>query len=435
MSGRAAWEDAWERALPRISSLRTSLATNPIVSRVTRVGKLDSELLDQELVQLLEEPLKKAFALLNNNLRAQFQPELTLLIQLTLYKLSIWNQGASYGARLQDLRYTAPKNTSRQARAPSGLPRRLLLLHGAATLLIPYLHGKLRTYALSKAWPDAPSSDRRRKLWELLTSLESSYAAFSLANFVAFLWNGRYRTIADRLLKLELTPSSRASQRNVSYEFMNRQMVWHAFTEFLLFFLPLVNARAVRRRLSSAMTTVTDAFSINSRSGPTKRHRRGKYWSLPEDQCAICAENAAYNFNLADSSNALTSLAGGTASLTGASTSLTSAPTPDSNSEPPQFPINVPYAASCGDVYCYHCLAERLMRVAEEGGAAQGWECLRCGQGVHTGERWVAPIEDVSSGDSMSEYDFTSDMEATDLSGSLVSGGYSDELSSPEGNQ
>ena len=65
MSGRAAWEDAWERALPRISSLRTSLATNPIVSRVTRVGKLDSELLDQELVQLLEEPLKKAFALLN----------------------------------------------------------------------------------------------------------------------------------------------------------------------------------------------------------------------------------------------------------------------------------------------------------------------------------------------------------------------------------
>ena len=65
MSGRAAWEDAWERALPHIPSLRTSLATNPIVSRVTRVGKLDSELLDQELVQLLEEPLKKAFALLN----------------------------------------------------------------------------------------------------------------------------------------------------------------------------------------------------------------------------------------------------------------------------------------------------------------------------------------------------------------------------------
>ena len=65
MSGRAAWEDAWERAQPHISSLRTSLATNPIVSLVTRVGKLDSELLDQELVQLLEEPLKKAFALLN----------------------------------------------------------------------------------------------------------------------------------------------------------------------------------------------------------------------------------------------------------------------------------------------------------------------------------------------------------------------------------
>ncbi|KAL1747674.1 Pex12 amino terminal region-domain-containing protein [Schizophyllum fasciatum] len=417
MAGRTAWEDAWERALPRLSSIRETLSTNALVSRVTRVGKLDSELLDQELVQLLEEPLRKAFSLLNNNLRAQFQPELTLLIQLTLYKLSIWNQGASYGARLQDLRYHTPKSVNRQARAPSGLPKRLLLLHGAVTLLIPYLHGKLRTYALSKAWPDAPSSDRRRKLWELLTALESSYATFSLANFVAFLWNGRYRTIADRLCRMELTPSSRAGQRNVSYEFMNRQMVWHAFTEFLLFFLPLINARAVRRRLSSAMTTITDALTVSQRAGHTKRPRRGKYWSLPEGQCAICAENAAYNFNLADSSNALTSLTGASA--------------PDAG-EPPQFPVNVPYAASCRDVYCYHCLAERLMRVTDEGGAAQGWECLRCGESVRAGERWMAPIEDVSSGDSLSEYDFTSDMEATDLSGSLVSGTYSDDPSSPE---
>ncbi|TRM67666.1 Pex12 amino terminal region-domain-containing protein [Schizophyllum amplum] len=434
MSNRTAWEDAWERALPRISSLRDTLSRNPIVSRVTRVGKLDSELLDQELVQLLEEPLKKAFSLLNTNLRAQFQPELTLLIQLTLYKLSIWNQGASYGARLQDLRYSAPKATGSRARnvPASGLPRRLLLLHGVITLLLPYVHGKLRTYALSKAWPDAPSSDRRRKAWELLSSLESSYAALSLGNFVAFLWDGRYRTIADRLCKLELMPSSRVTQRNVSYEFMNRQMVWHAFTEFLLFFLPLVNARALRRRLSRTVTSVVDVFTstTGSRSGIARRQRRGKYWSLPQDQCAICAENAAYNFNLSDDSNALTA-------LTAAPSTATGPPAPDSGLDddaPPQFPINVPYAASCGDVYCYHCLAERLMRVTDEGSAAQGWDCLRCGEAVRTGERYVAPVEDVSSGDSLSEYEFTSDMDATDLSGSLASGGYSDDPSSPGDN-
>ena len=40
----------------------------------------------------------------------------------------------------------------------------------------------------------------------------------------------RYRAIADRLLKMRLGPLRRLARRDVSYEFMNRQMVWHAFT-------------------------------------------------------------------------------------------------------------------------------------------------------------------------------------------------------------
>lgn len=40
----------------------------------------------------------------------------------------------------------------------------------------------------------------------------------------------RYRTLTDRLLRLRLVPLQRSSSRSVSYEFMNRQMVWHAFT-------------------------------------------------------------------------------------------------------------------------------------------------------------------------------------------------------------
>ncbi len=40
----------------------------------------------------------------------------------------------------------------------------------------------------------------------------------------------RYRTLADRLLHMRLVPSRGQVKRDVSYEFMNRQMVWHAFT-------------------------------------------------------------------------------------------------------------------------------------------------------------------------------------------------------------
>lgn len=40
----------------------------------------------------------------------------------------------------------------------------------------------------------------------------------------------RYRTLTDRLLHINLFASRQSQRRDISYEFMNRQMVWHAFT-------------------------------------------------------------------------------------------------------------------------------------------------------------------------------------------------------------
>jgi peroxin-2 len=73
----------------------------------------------------------------------------------------------------------------------SGLPERILWAHGTATIIIPYLHSRIRIYALSRAWPDAPSSDIRRKAWSVLTRIESGYDMLSLASFVVFLCDGR----------------------------------------------------------------------------------------------------------------------------------------------------------------------------------------------------------------------------------------------------
>lgn len=121
----------------------------------------------------------------------------------------MWNTGASYGAKLQDLRYVVPSSPSNASLArsysdltsslsaisfqlpASGLPRLILLVHGTLSIILPYLHTRLRSHALSSAWPDAPAADRRRRMWDLLTSIESSYTFLSLANFIAFLWNGR----------------------------------------------------------------------------------------------------------------------------------------------------------------------------------------------------------------------------------------------------
>ncbi|KAL0577075.1 peroxisome assembly protein (Peroxin-2) [Marasmius crinis-equi] len=406
------WENVWNSVQPSLATARDYLraidAPNP---RVIRVGQLDSELLDQELVQLLQDPLTKSLATVNAVWARRLEPELTMLIQLVLYKFSIWNSGASYGAKLQGLRYIAPSRSQRSL-TPSGIPRRILLIHGTLTVLIPYLHTRIRSYGLSHAWPDAPSSDRRRKAWSFLGALESVHSAAGLLSFVAFLWNGHYRTIADRLLNMRLVPSRRLMQKDVSYEFMNRQMVWHAFTEFLLFLLPLINARKVQRRINRTTSSISSFFGSSHSSRPSHHEKRGKYWSLPEDQCAICAERASFNLNPADPTNVFTNF------------TQTVIPPAQADAEAPLHPINTPYVTSCGHIYCYHCIAERMMRVADDGEDEQGWECLRCTQPVTESNRYVP--ETMGSEWSGSDYEFSSDLDITDASLSGSIGSYSE---------
>ncbi|EPS93545.1 hypothetical protein FOMPIDRAFT_1039052 [Fomitopsis schrenkii] len=439
----SSWQQAWENAQPQLTRIRESLSASPGPSpRTIRVGQLDAELLDQELVQLLKDPLVKALSLVNSAWKSRFEPELVLLIQAVLYKLSFWNLGTSYGARLQGLKYIHAGSQSSRTTA-SGLSYRVLLAHGSLTVLLPYVHTRIRAHALSQAWPDAPSSDKRRKAWELLTRIESTHSLLGLFNFIAFLWDGRYRTTVDRLLQLRLIPARRLARREVSYEFMNRQMVWHAFTEFLLFLLPLINTRALRRRLINALSSIPSPAAllpgpIRSMAGLSvspdkaeKQIRRGKYWALAPEQCAICAENASTN--LSDPASALESRAAMPTYSTAAPTSsdastsaeLSASPSDDT---PPAYPIHNPYVTSCGHVYCYYCVSEQVMRAAEErtgvGAGGRQWECLRCAAGVGGAERLEARAEgpEYESGveDLESSPEFGSeDIDYSEMSGSV----------------
>ncbi|KAF7292349.1 hypothetical protein HMN09_01218900 [Mycena chlorophos] len=408
-----ALQSSWIAAQARLDEIRARRDTNAPSERTIRVGQLDAELLDQELVQLLQDPIVKA---LNS---PRWTPELLCLSRLC-------STSFRSGIRVQHMEPSCKICGTRSLEhqvfwlVPSGIPRRTLLVHAFLTVGIPYLHNRLRAHALSRAWPDAPSSDRRRKIWDALVSLESAHALAALLSFIAFLWDGRFRTLTDRLLKMRLTPSRRLIKRDVSYEFMNRQMVWHAFTEFLLFLLPLINARTVRRRLTRLKSALTPSF-LRDPDVKSRNATRGKYWSLPQDQCAICAENASFNLNLAEPANALTA--------------LTASTTTEEDGGPPLYPINTPYIASCGDVFCYSCIAERMMRAADSDDAeGRKWECLRCAQPVESADRLTVESMGTGTGSELSrspsgsDYEFSSSAgDITDLSSSMVSmGSYSE---------
>jgi peroxin-2 len=227
---------------------------------------------------------------------------------------------------------------------------------------------------------------------------------------------------------MSLVPTSSQVKREVSYEFMNRQMVWHAFTvrlpfsdyyplscfvqEFLLFLLPLINARSVQRRVTRLISQLTlPAILSNTSKGAPQSYLRkhGKYEALPADQCAICAENASYTLNLGYAADTLsvTSATEGALETT-------------RNDDVLPFPIYTPYIASCGHSYCYHCIAERMMRTADEG-PDSGWECLRCAESVKSADRFEVEESIPTHSDTMSDYEFSSDLDVTDMSGSASS--------------
>jgi hypothetical protein len=67
MARPAFWQQAWDLAEPRLTTIRSALegTTQGPEARNPRVGQLDSELLDQELLQLLREPIYKSLDILN----------------------------------------------------------------------------------------------------------------------------------------------------------------------------------------------------------------------------------------------------------------------------------------------------------------------------------------------------------------------------------
>lgn len=56
-------EDTWQRARPKLSAA-SKLVLRDVAPKIARVGQLDAELLDNELLQLLQDPLLKALSLI-----------------------------------------------------------------------------------------------------------------------------------------------------------------------------------------------------------------------------------------------------------------------------------------------------------------------------------------------------------------------------------
>lgn len=170
---------------------------------------------------------------------------------------------------------------------------------------------------------------------------------------------------------MRLMPPSAQASREVSFEYLNRQLVWHAFTEFLLFLLPLVGISRWRRWLARAWrkTKTTLLKSNNGEDDDEPERKQGELAYLPERTCAICYKDQNPTATSESDVMAASASAGG---IVGSA----------------QTDVTNPYETiPCGCVYCFVCLVQKVE--AEEG---QGWVCLRCGELVKKCKPWNGDV-------------------------------------------
>ncbi|KAJ2783306.1 peroxisome assembly protein (Peroxin-2) [Coemansia javaensis] len=302
------WAPAWAAARERRRGRAAAAAADD--KDASRVGKLDAGLLDDELAAMIREPVADALALVRPGAAERYRAELDVAIRAALFWLSAGAAArrATYGQGLQNLRYAGR----------AGLGLRLHVL-GALAVGGPYAWARAVGAMARRGWADAAPGSARARLWRLARRAEQLARAAALVNFVAFIATGRFRSVAERALGLRLVHARPQLAHAVSFEFLNRQLVWHAFTEFVLFALPLVSASRARAWVVRRARRLLRLPAADPALA-----------ALPAAACAVCRAAPAAN----------------------------------------------PYAAECGHRYCYVCIAARVQ--AEGSDCA----CLRCGRGI-----------------------------------------------------
>lgn len=293
-----------------------------------RVGQLDASLLDSELLSQLKDKLFDAIKIYKPEWKDRYEDEFKLLLKLLLFKVTIWDNSTTYGGKLQNLQLAHALST-KSLRIP--LSRRQKLAYGLVTIGGSFLWSKLDAYLVAASY-DSADNPTIMRLRDLVDRLSVVWTGASLLNFVLFLYSGNYSTLIMRLLKMKYVTVTHTVSRVVNFEFQNRQLVWNALTEFLLFALPLVNFAKIQRKITMAIW--------NDRSA------KGDYNFLPQKSCAVCYQRDA--------------------GVTG--TFKTNA-------------ITNPYVTDCGHVYCYVCIKLEL----EKG----DWSCLRCNKVVKRASPYV----------------------------------------------
>ncbi|XP_068160262.1 peroxisome biogenesis factor 2 isoform X2 [Antennarius striatus] len=220
---------------------------------VLRINQLDALELDSALEHLLWTQFSQCFHNWHPGLLTPVEPELRALLQLLLWRFTLYSSSTTVGQSLLSLRY---HNIHSSSHHYTPLSRRqtvgLALLTTGAHWLQERLYSLRLLLGLSAGGHlcERDGSDLQKGLRKCLTLVSGVAQLASLINFLVFLRKGRYPVLAERIVGARAVFSKPNVVRDVTYQYMNRELLWHGFSEFLIFLLPLINMRKLKDNVS-----------------------------------------------------------------------------------------------------------------------------------------------------------------------------------------
>ena len=269
-------------------------APNPPDVRVLRVSQIDAGRLDVELTSLLREQFLRIFSRVQPGAVARAAPELNLGLDTLVFYFTVWSHRPTPGMALMNLRY---RDERRVRGGKSGMEGERLTTSQRLAAFAALAGGRYAWAKLSRAasvgrWADEPTHTARHRAWRLIQVAELAHGAASLANFITFLRDGKFRAPWERAARARLVYAAPDAARVVSFEYLNRQLVWQELSELALFVLPIVSAHA--RRWREAARGGRRARRRRRRGARRRRARRRRTVPPPAPSHAFHGQRRAW---------------------------------------------------------------------------------------------------------------------------------------------
>lgn len=249
---------------------------------VLRINQLDALELDSALEQLLWTQFSQCFQNCRPGLLTPAEPELRALLQLLVWRFTLYSNSTTVGQSLLSLRYHNLLSSVARYRPLSHRQKwGLALLNVGARWFQERSHSLLLCLGLSTGGSVSEHdvsliTQGLRKCFNLVSSI--AHIA-SLINFFVFLKKGQHPLLAERIVGAQAVFSKPNVVRDVTYQYMNRELLWHGFSEFLIFLLPLINTCQLKAIMSS--------FVFGERRTDTQAAPEGQ--GLLKE-CGLCGE-------------------------------------------------------------------------------------------------------------------------------------------------